>query len=92
MITPSSVIPSVCSHCADNPPSLVRTVHPSFSSVSQAKLPVVIIECGMGGALDATNIFDPILSIINFVLLDRSVSYDTSEGNWSGTRLYRLYN
>lgn len=25
-----------------------------------------------------------------FVLLDRSVSYDTSEGNWSGTRLYRL--
>ncbi len=25
-----------------------------------------------------------------FVLLDRSVSYDTSEGNWSGTRLYRI--
>lgn len=25
-----------------------------------------------------------------FILLDRSSSYDTSENNWSGTRLYRL--
>lgn len=25
-----------------------------------------------------------------FVLLDRSASYDTSNGNWSGTRLYKL--
>ena len=42
-ITPSSVIPKVCSHCADKLLSFVRTVQPSFSSVSQAKVPTFII-------------------------------------------------
>ena len=40
---PSSVMRSVCSHWADNPPSRVRTVHPSASGRLVCHVPVLII-------------------------------------------------
>ena len=36
------------------------------------KVDVAIIECGMGGAIDATNIFTPILSIITSVSVEHT--------------------
>ena len=36
------------------------------------KVDIAIIECGMGGAFDATNIFTPILSIITTISIEHS--------------------
>lgn len=38
------------------------------------KCDIAIIECGMGGEYDATNIFDPILSIITSISLEHTSS------------------
>ena len=46
------------------------TVGMAFSSFSKARVDVAIIEVGLGGRLDATNIITPILSIITHISMD----------------------
>jgi len=46
------------------------TVGMAFSSFSKARVDVAIIEVGLGGRLDATNIITPILSIITHISKD----------------------
>ena len=45
------------------------------------KCDIAIIECGMGGEIDATNVFEPILSIITSVSLEHTdyLGYSISE-------------
>ena len=38
----------------------------------EQKCDIAIIECGMGGEVDATNVFDPILSIITTISLEHT--------------------
>lgn len=38
----------------------------------QNKVDIAIVECGMGGSEDATNIFDPVLSIITSISLEHT--------------------
>ena len=42
------------------------------------KVDIAVIECGMGGAIDATNIFTPILSIITSVSLEHTMFLGSS--------------
>ena len=42
----------------------------AFSSFAQAPVDVAIIEVGLGGRLDATNIITPILSVITHISKD----------------------
>jgi len=44
----------------------------AFTHFMEEKVDIAVIECGMGGALDATNIFTPILSIITSVSLEHT--------------------
>lgn len=44
----------------------------AFSYFQDQKCDIAIIECGMGGLLDATNIFNPILSIITSVSIEHT--------------------
>ena len=44
----------------------------AFKYFEKAKCDVAIIECGMGGEIDATNIFTPILSIITSISLEHT--------------------
>ena len=44
----------------------------AFNYFQDNKCDIAIIECGMGGELDATNIFDPILSVITSVALEHT--------------------
>lgn len=46
--------------------------HMALSYFDKNNCDVAIIECGMGGAIDATNIFTPILSIITSVSLEHT--------------------
>lgn len=39
----------------------------------EKKVDIAIIECGMGGELDATNIFTPVLSIITSISIEHSM-------------------
>lgn len=41
---------------------------------NEIKPDICIIECGMGGEIDATNVFEPILSIITSVSLEHTAS------------------
>lgn len=47
----------------------------------ESKCDIAIIECGMGGEIDATNIFTPILSIITTISLEHTdyLGYSISE-------------
>lgn len=53
----------------------------AFELFKRANLDLVIVEVGMGGFIDATNIITPILSIITSVSLEHTVylGYSTSE-------------
>lgn len=53
----------------------------AFELFKRANLDLVIIEVGMGGFIDATNIITPVLSIITSVSLEHTVylGYSTSE-------------
>ena len=42
----------------------------SFKYFKENNVDIAIIECGLGGRLDSTNIIDPILSIITNVSMD----------------------
>lgn len=44
----------------------------AFSYFVKSKCDVCVIECGMGGEFDATNIFKPILSIITTISLEHT--------------------
>ena len=46
------------------------TVAMAFNYFSKSKVDIAIIETGLGGRLDATNIINPIISIITNVGLD----------------------
>ena len=46
------------------------TVAMAFDYFSNEKVDIAIIETGLGGRLDATNIIDPILSVITNIGLD----------------------
>ncbi len=57
----------------------IETIEPSFFEITvamafdyfaQQKVDIAIIETGLGGRLDSTNIIDPILSIITNISLD----------------------
>lgn len=59
----------------------IETLHPSFFEVtvamafhhfSEHKVDIAIIETGLGGRLDSTNVIDPILSIITNISLDHT--------------------
>ena len=49
------------------------TVAMAFDYFSNEKVDIAIIETGLGGRLDATNIIDPILSLITNIGLDHQV-------------------
>ncbi|MBX6361438.1 MAG: bifunctional folylpolyglutamate synthase/dihydrofolate synthase [Acidobacterium ailaaui] len=56
-----------------HPPSFFETMTAlAFSAFAQAKLDIAVLEVGMGGRLDATNIVDPLLSIITDISLDHT--------------------
>ena len=44
----------------------------AFNYFLDQKIDIAVIECGMGGELDATNIFTPILSIITSISLEHT--------------------
>ncbi len=48
------------------------TTSMAFSYFSHQKVDLALIECGLGGRLDSTNIINPILSIITNVSFDHS--------------------
>ena len=48
------------------------TVGLAFDYFSENKVDIAIIEVGMGGRLDSTNIINPILSIITNISLDHT--------------------
>ena len=59
--------------------SLIETIHPSFFEITVAmaldyfareKVDIAVIETGLGGRLDSTNIISPELSIITNIGLD----------------------
>ncbi|HTF65738.1 MAG TPA: folylpolyglutamate synthase/dihydrofolate synthase family protein, partial [Edaphobacter sp.] len=60
------------------PPSFFETVtamaflHFSGSSQKEAKVDIAVLEVGLGGRLDATNIVEPVLSIITDISLDHT--------------------
>lgn len=44
----------------------------AFTYFTQSNCDICFIECGMGGAYDATNVFDPILCVITSVSLEHT--------------------
>lgn len=53
----------------------------AFTYFQESKCDIAVIECGMGGLIDATNIFDPVLSIITTIALEHTdaLGYSISE-------------
>jgi len=49
----------------------------SFAYFAEAKVEIAVLEVGMGGRLDATNVVDPLLSVITDISLDHM--------DWLGT-------
>jgi dihydrofolate synthase / folylpolyglutamate synthase len=55
------------------PPSFFETVTAmAFLHFAAAKVDIAVLEVGLGGRLDATNIVDPVLSIITDISLDHT--------------------
>lgn len=55
------------------PPSFFEAITAmAFVFLAEAKVDIAILEVGMGGRLDATNIVDPLLSIITDISLDHT--------------------
>jgi dihydrofolate synthase/folylpolyglutamate synthase len=55
------------------PPSFFETVTAmAFLHFAEAQLDIAVLEVGLGGRLDATNIVDPILSVITDISLDHT--------------------
>jgi len=83
-ISESEVIDFVKSHKNDfqkiQPSFFEITVAMAFSHFANQKVDIAIIETGLGGRLDSTNIITPLLSIITNISLDhQSMLGDTLE-------------
>ncbi|HEX3661642.1 MAG TPA: folylpolyglutamate synthase/dihydrofolate synthase family protein [Acidobacteriaceae bacterium] len=53
------------------PPSFFETLTAlAFSAFAEAGIDLAVLEVGMGGRLDATNVVDPLLSVITDISLD----------------------
>ena len=73
----------VASGALPQPPSFFEVVTAlAFSFFNQEKIDVAVLEVGMGGRLDATNVVDPVLSIITDISLDHT--------EWLGPDLYSI--
>ena len=53
----------------------------AFTYFTKNKCDIAVIECGLGGEIDATNIFTPVLSIITTISLEHTdaLGYSVSE-------------
>ena len=69
---------------------IIRKVQPSFFEMTVAmafdyfareKVDVAVIETGMGGRLDSTNIITPVLSVITNISLDHTMFLGTDVGS-----------
>jgi dihydrofolate synthase/folylpolyglutamate synthase len=69
------------SHFVENEQEIIETISPSFFEVTvamafsyfaQEKVDIAIIEVGLGGRLDSTNVITPELSIITNISLDHT--------------------
>lgn len=55
----------------NDPPTIFDLITAaSFLAIAQARLPVAVIEVGLGGRLDSTNVCNPVVSIITSIGLD----------------------
>jgi len=53
------------------PPSFFETMTAlAFTAFAEAKVDIAVLEVGMGGRLDATNIVEPLISVITDISLD----------------------
>lgn len=68
-------------HYVENECTFFKSIHPSFFEVTTAlaflyfaekNVDIAVIEVGMGGRLDCTNIISPILSVITNISLDHT--------------------
>ncbi|WP_420237929.1 bifunctional folylpolyglutamate synthase/dihydrofolate synthase [Telmatobacter bradus] len=65
------------------PPSFFEVITAlAFSFFSEQKVEIAVLEVGMGGRLDATNVVEPILSVITDISLDHT--------EWLGPDLYSI--
>ena len=56
-----------------HPPSFFEVITAiAFLAFAKAKVDIAILEVGLGGRLDATNIVDPLLSVITDIALDHT--------------------
>jgi dihydrofolate synthase/folylpolyglutamate synthase len=53
----------------------------AFVAFSQAKLDVVVVEVGLGGRLDATNVVDPLMTIITSIGIDHTAQLGLDLGS-----------
>jgi len=55
------------------PPSFFETMTAlGFTAFAEAKVDIAVLEVGMGGRLDATNIVEPLISVITDISLDHT--------------------
>ena len=70
-----------------NLPSFFETITAmAFLYFAEAKVDVAVLEVGMGGRLDATNIVEPIVSIITDIALDHQVYLGNSIAEIAGEK------
>lgn len=76
MISKDEVVDFVASHKLKfeelSPSFFEMTVALAFDYFSREKVDVAIVEVGLGGRLDSTNIIDPVLSVITNISLDHT--------------------
>jgi len=64
---------ALAAHCADDAPSFFEFMTAmAFMHVKRCKVDLALIEVGLGGRLDATNIVTPRLSVITSIGLDHT--------------------
>jgi dihydrofolate synthase/folylpolyglutamate synthase len=76
MITENSVVDFVASHKHKfdelSPSFFEMTVALAFDYFAKEKVDIAVIEVGLGGRLDSTNIIDPILTVITNISFDHT--------------------
>ena len=58
----------------------------AFDYFSAEKVDIAVIEVGLGGRLDSTNIITPVLSVITNISLDHTAILGDTEGSHSGRK------
>jgi len=75
-ITPEAVVAFMAAHAAfmaeQGLSFFEMTVGLAFDAFAQQNVDVAVIEVGLGGQLDATNVVDPVLSVITNISLDHT--------------------